>query len=333
MKRINNVYSSICEIDNLYLAYYKASKGKKLKPDVIEFSDNLDANINDIREQLVAEKVNIGNYHYFSIKDPKERLICAASFSERVIHHAIINVTDSYFDRFQIFDTYACRKNKGMHRAVKKAFTICKKYTYFMKLDIRKYFDSVDHNVLYTLLQRKFKDKSLLNLLKNIIDSYQTDQGKGIPIGNLTSQYFANFYLGYLDRYIKEDLRLKDYVRYMDDFILFADDRVLIHTMVNKITTFLNDNLSLMLKSPIINKIENGFPFLGFKIYRNKLFLTKRSKDRFKNKLIYYENEYVNGTLSERDLTIKVNSLIAFTKLGNTRNLRNVIISKFGVIS
>jgi len=316
----------------LYLAYYKSSKGKKSRQDVIDFSKDLDNNLKHIQNQLMNKAVIIGDYHYFKIKDPKERIICAASFPERVIHHAIMNITEKYFEDFQIYNSYACRKYKGMHRAVKKAFNVCKKYDYYIKFDIRKFFDNVDHKILFNLLERRFKDKDLLDLFKQIIDSYETLSGKGIPIGNLTSQHFANYYLAYLDRFIKQELQIKDYIRYMDDFVLFCD-KINIRNMIYNIKVFLTDKLKLNLKPPLINKVSNGFPFLGCHIYKNKILLSKRSRIRFKKKFIKYESYFRDDIWDMNELISHINPLIAFTEIANSRNLRNYLIKKYGIIS
>ena len=333
MKRAGNLYDKIYELKNIHTAYYKASKGKKNKRDVIRFSENMEVNLNEIQKQLINRNVTIGNYHYFKITDPKERTICAASFPERVIHHAIMNITEEIFENCLIDDSYACRKNKGMHKSVNKAFKSCRKYQYYLKLDIKKYFDSIDHTILMNLLKRKIKDRDLLDLFRKIIDSYHTKDNKGIPIGNLTSQYFANFYLSFFDRYIKEELRQKNYYRYMDDFVLFFKNKEELYNLLSKIRKYLEINLDLKLKPPIINKVDKGVTFLGCRIYKNKILLSKRSKNRFKDKFIKYENKYLRGYWNIDTLSAHINSLIAFTDMANARDLRNMIIKKYGVIS
>jgi RNA-directed DNA polymerase len=333
MNRQNNIYDKIYDMNNLYLAYYNASKGKKHKSDVMSFGNNLAYNLHIIQKSLINEDVSFGGYHYFKVYDPKERLISAAPFSERVIHHSIMNVTEKSFDDFQIYDSYACRLGKGMHKAVKKSFSICKKHTYFLKLDIRKYFNSIDHNILYNLLERRFKDKSLLNLFWKLISSYEVIPGKGIPIGNLTSQYFANYYLGYLDRFIKDYLRVKDYIRYMDDFLLFGESIGEVHILFDKVRDYLKEKLLLSLKSEVINKVSDGISFLGCRIYRNKILLSKRSKKRFKEKFVKYEKNYEKGFWNIDEFIAHITSLISFTKIANSRNLRNYIKSNYGIIS
>lgn len=187
------------------------------------------------------------------IFDPKERQICAASFAGRVLHHALMNVCHPYFERFLIHDRYATRVGKGTYKAIAKAQHFQKKYRWYAQFDIRKYFYSIDHLILIQKLHRLFKDKQVLEIFEKIIASYETQQGKGIPIGNLTSQYFANMYLGYLDHYIKHTLRFKGYVRYMDDFCIWHDEKTHLKQARIKIETFLAKNLVLQLKKTILN--------------------------------------------------------------------------------
>jgi len=193
---------AVAEPDNLRLAFWKAAKGKRGKLDCRTFQARLDDHLHELREDLLADRVSVGEYHYFQIRDPKERTICAASFRERVLHHALMNVCEPIVERAAIFDSYACRRGKGRLAAIHRAQHFAVKHRWFLKLDIRKYFDSVVHTVLETLLETKIKDPAVLRLFGRIIDSYATGLGRGLPIGNLTSQHFANFYLAPLDRFI-----------------------------------------------------------------------------------------------------------------------------------
>lgn len=187
MKRAGNLYDAICEPENLRLAYVKARRAKMGRPDVLTFSNNHETNLKNLRHALVHETVEFGKYRYFTIRDPKERTICAATFDERVIHHAVMNVCDPVFERYQIFDSYATRRCKGTFAALERAEQFTKRSTWFLKLDVKKYFDSIDHTILKDLLVRLFKDARLLLLFKRIIESYEKTPGKGLPIGNLTS--------------------------------------------------------------------------------------------------------------------------------------------------
>ena len=285
MKRAGNLYPLIAETDNLRLAFYKAQRGKAGKAEVMRFRENLDLELRSLREQLLSGDVRLGEYHYFTIHDPKERVICAASFRERVLHHAIMNVCEPVFERYQIFDSYACRKNKGVDVCLERARYFCRNSKWHLKLDIHKYFDSVDHRVLLGLLDRRFKDAQLLNLFSNLLDTYETAPERGLPIGNLTSQHFANLYLGSLDRKIKEVWRVAAYLRYMDDFVLFARDRQTLTALESRIREFLAEELHLELNDRIINRNAHGVPFLSYLVHGDRLRLSLKAKRRFRRKI------------------------------------------------
>ena len=220
MKRANNLLEKMVDNDNLNLAFWKARKGKEGIDYVEKYRQFLSYNLGNLSKEIEKGKVTVGNYSYFKVFDPKERLICAAQFSERVLHHALMNVCDPYFEKYQIYDSYASRKHKGTYAAIERAAVYQKKYAWFLKLDVRKYFDSIDHHTLVCLLEQQFKEKKTQTIFRDIIDSYHTQEGKGLPIGNLTSQYFANHYLAISDHFVKEQLKIKAYVRYMDDMVL-----------------------------------------------------------------------------------------------------------------
>lgn len=204
MKRAGNLYHKIAELDNLELAFWKAQNGKSSKTAVVKFRKNLSQNLNEIRKEFIENRVKMGNYSYFTIYDPKERMICAASFKERVIQHAVVNVCNDEFEKFQIFDSYACRKGKGVDACLKRAVEFCKKYRWYLKLDIHKYYDSIHHDIMMNILRSRFKDGVLLAFFSNLLGTYCLSEKRGIPIGNLLSQYFANMYLAVLDHEIKE---------------------------------------------------------------------------------------------------------------------------------
>ncbi len=228
MKRENNLIEKIADPENLRLAFWKARKAKDGKMEVSEFRAKFDENLLQLRNELLSGKVHVGNYHYFTIFDPKEQQICAASFNQRVLHHALMHTCHANFEKFQIDGSYASRLGKGTYAGIEQARKYQQKYRWFLKLDVRKYFGSIDHDVLKTLLSRRFKDNVLLQVFSSIIDSYHTTEGKGLPIGNLSSQYFANHYLALADHYIKEKLQAPAYIRYMDDMVIWANDKDLL---------------------------------------------------------------------------------------------------------
>ncbi len=241
MKRVGYLYASIAESENLHLAFIKAVRGKRDRREVIDFSHNLEENIKSLNRQLLRHEPDIGNYRFFEVYDPKPRSICAASFSERVLHHAIMNLCEPILDRLAIYDSYACRQGKGNRKAIARAKEFAGKNSWYLQLDIKKYFDSIDHNILLMLINRCIKDKELLELFAKLLDTYHTRPGKGMPIGNLVSQHLANFYLGLLDNWLKTDRRVKYYLRYMDDFILFGSEKKYLQQELNQIQQWLAD--------------------------------------------------------------------------------------------
>jgi len=325
MKRQCHFKERILDLDNLYLAYCKARRGKQQKSEVVDFAAHLDSNLLEIREALDQGTPSLGHYHYFTIHDPKERRICAAPFRERVVHHAIMNVCHDTFDRTLIETTYATRKGMGVYAALDKAKEGMARYPYSVKLDVRKYYDSVSHTVLKNRLRRMFKDPWLLALFDHIIDSYGEDD-KGLPIGNLTSQYMANLYLSDLDHRAKEQWRIPLYIRYMDDIMMLSDDSFSLRQCVKECTVYAKEKLRLTLKPPIYRQAKEGQLFLGYKILPHYCLLSGRSKRRFRSKLLRYERRYECGQWDEQTLAQHVLPLVAFTQHAACRGFRESVM-------
>ncbi|OQX17616.1 MAG: hypothetical protein BWK80_39385 [Desulfobacteraceae bacterium IS3] len=334
MKRKGNLYHRIATHENLCIAFAKAARGKQDHPEVIAFRQDFDVNIRKLGDQLLTHRPDVGHYRFFQVCDPKLRQICAASFPERVLHHAMMNICEPILESYSISDSYACRKNKGNRKALLKATEYAQKYDWYLKADIRKYFDSIDHNILMTLLSRRFKDKEVLELFQRVFNTYHTEHGKGVPIGNLLSQHSANFYLGCLDHWVKERRGIRGYVRYMDDFILFAHNKDVLKTELGLIKEFLEKNLALQLKDNVqLNRCCRGIPFLGFRVYPHQIRLSPRSKQRFIIKFREYEKKYVQGHWTEKELIAHIEPLIGFVKIANSSDFRRSVIQRFGVLS
>jgi hypothetical protein len=332
MKRAGELLEAIADPGNLRLAFWKAAKGKRAKADCRGFQEKLDANLAALRADLLAGRTRAGAYHYFTIHDPKERTICAASFRERVLHHALMNVCEPVLERAAIYDSYACRKGKGQLAAVRRAESYGRQHAWFLKMDIRKYFDSVDQSVLQGLLRRKFKDASVLALFDQVLASYPTAPGRGLPIGNLRSQHFANFYLSPLDRFLKEHLRRRAYVRYMDDFVVWGTSGAELRAVWREVEAFLAADLRLELKPTVaLNKTAFGMDFLGYRVHPDELRLARRSKMRFSRKFRRYEREHLEGRWTERHLRERMQALVAFTLPARSRNWRRHVLQRFGV--
>jgi retron-type reverse transcriptase len=328
MKRHGNLIEQIAEMDNLRLAFWKARKGKDSRQNVQDFRRGLEANLQEMRSQLLSGSIPVGDYFYFTIFDPKERVICAASFRERVLHHAIMNVCHPIFDGQQIDTSHATRPGKGLHLALSQAKAWCKHGMWFCKLDVRKFFDSIDHRILFQMLRRKFKDDALLNIFYEIIQSYQTNPGRGIPIGNLTSQYFANFYLSGLDHFIKENLKVKHYIRYMDDMLLLSEDKTFLLSNLKVIENFCSEKLRLALKPVVFNSVENGVPFLGHVVFSGKLRLGKASKRRYMRKLSECHEKLESGAWNEREFAAHVLPLVAWTRHADALGFRKQCLDR-----
>ena len=330
MKRATNLIPKIICSDNLQLAFYKAQKGKWHKQEVLEYSKCLNENLLVLQKQISSNNIQVGNYHFFTIYDPKERQICAASFPERVLHHALMNICHSIFEKKLIYDTYATRINKGTYKAIEKAKLNTNKNKYFIKFDIRKYFDSINHNLLKQILAKMFKEKQLLSIFNTIINSYNKDTGKGLPIGNLTSQYFANMYLGELDNFVKHKLKLKSYVRYMDDFIVWTNTKAEIAIISSQMEFFLQNKLKLKLKTFFSNKTKHGFTFLSYKLLPNKILLSRKAKRRFKININKYTHLLNNELITQNDFALHTRAFTSFASKAYSKQYRNMIFNNIG---
>jgi hypothetical protein len=292
----------------------------------------LDSNLTIIAKELREGTYTPGPYNRFLIKDPKERAISAPSIRDRVVQHALLNYYDPIFDAHLIHDCYACRKNKGTKSAVLRAFHFSKAFHdappgYFLKLDVRKYFDSIDHRILKDVLAKIIKDKKALGLFYTIIDSNVTVQDTGLPIGNLTSQYFANHYLSAFDHHIKEQLRIKRYVRYMDDMLFFSESKSCLKDLYAVSVSYMHDRLRLVLKPPIIATVDSGAPFLDFLIKPNGIYLQRKLKNRYKSRLAGIEYALQHGIMAEAEAGKRIESVTAHLLLARSRKFRNTILN------
>jgi retron-type reverse transcriptase len=282
MKRINNLYSKIYSLENLELADQIARKGKLRQPGIIKHDENREVNLHILHEMLKSKTYQTSKYTTFTIFEPKERLIYRLPYyPDRITHHAIMNILEPILVSTFTSCTYNCIKGRGIHaavKAVKRALTDIENTRYCLKLDIRKFYPSVDHEVLKALLRRKFKDNDLLWLLDEIIDSTE-----GLPIGNYLSQYFANSYLTYFDHWLKEKIGVKYYFRYADDIVILANNKAYLHSLLGAIRNYLNINLKLEIKGNYqVFPVENrGIDFVGYVFFHTHILLRKGIKKRF----------------------------------------------------
>lgn len=315
MKRANGIFEQIIERENLRTAFYRAAKGRRHYATVRQFADDLEANLKVMGEQIESASVSLGQSTQFTIRDPKPRTITAPCFRERVLHHAVINICEPVFERSLIADTFACRTGKGRIACLNRAKQFSMSFGRAVKMDVRKYFDSISHDTLKSLLRRRFKDRRLLELLDRIVDCHETSAGRGLPIGSLSSQHFANFYLSRLDRFVKESLRVRGYVRYMDDFVFWAPDSFRLTEVSEAVSGFLSSELQLTVK-PITRTYatRHGIPMLGCRVFPTHLTLHRRSRSRFRARM-----RELAGC-SEDEIQVRGVSLCAFTTAGGTRS-------------
>mgnify|MGYP002517951718 CR=1 FL=1 len=313
MKRIGFLFDRIVERENLLSAYRLASRGKSLSDERRAFESDLENNLQTLAAGLRDGTSPVGRYRRFMIHDPKEREICAASFPERVLHHALMNVCGPCFEKWLIFDSYANREGKGQLRAVRRAREFAARNRWFLKCDIRKYFDSIPHETLNSVLARKFKDPHVLYWFRKLIASYSKTLGRGLPIGNLTSQYFANLYLYAIDRVAAP------YVRYMDDFVFWSDDKDGLKGILETVRGIAANRLGLELKAePFINRTRSGMDFLEFRVFPDRINLSRSSASRYFRRV----RAIVRDCRDERRMQERLSSMTAFVAQADTLALR-----------
>lgn len=282
MKRINHLYEKICSLENLQLADLKARKGKGWQYGVRVHDQNREANILVLREMLLNRTYKTSAYTVFKVYEPKERDVYRLPYyPDRITHHAVMNILEPLFVSVFTRDTYSCIKKRGIHAAaanLKKSLQDFSGTQYCLKLDITKYYPSINHDILKALLRRKIKDQDLLWLLDEIIDS-----ADGLPIGNYLSQYLANYYLTYFDHWVKEVLRVKHYFRYADDLVFLAGDKPYLHNLLAQIRQYLTENLKLTIKPnyQVFPVEDRGIDFVGYVFYHTHTRLRKTIKKNF----------------------------------------------------
>jgi len=291
MKRINNLYSQIISLENLELADKIARRGKTRQYGVIAHDRNKESNVESLRIELKDRVYRTSEYTNFSVFEPKERLVyCLPYFPDRITHHAIMNVLEPVFVSTFTADTYSCIKGRGIHKSsfkLRRALQDVPGTKYCLKLDIKKFYPSVDHDILKALLRRKLKDADLIWLLDEIITS-----APGLPIGNYLSQYFSNFYLTYFDHWLKETLRVKYYFRYADDMVILSDSKPYLHGVLSAIKSYLNNELKLQVKEnyQVFPVEKRGIDFVGYKHFHTHTLLRKSIKKSFARKVSKTQN-------------------------------------------
>lgn len=343
MKTHKNLFSKIATFENLLIAAKKAQRGKRFEPEVSAFNFQLEANLFQLRDELLNETYQPGPYTEFKILEPKPRTISAAPYRDRVVHHALCNLVGPILENSMIEDTYANRKEKGTHRAIIKYQQLSCQYKYVLKCDIKKFFPSIDHEKLKELLRRKIACKATLRLIDKIINNSNPQEEhlayfpqddlfspyqrrRGLPIGNLTSQLFGNYYLSPLDHFIKEQLHCRAYLRYVDDFVILGQCKSELAAIKSKIAIFLQAyRLLLHEHKSRIHPTKEGVTFLGHRVFHRFRLLPSSNIRRFRKRLKRNLKEYFEGKISKLDFNRSVRAWFAHAAFSNTYRLREKI--------
>lgn len=328
MKRLNVSLEQIAEYKNVLCAFQKAAKGKRFRQDIQVFMLDFDRNITKLAVDIVNGKLPYGNFRTFVIHDPKKRLIHAACFEDRIFHHALMNRAGERFERAMMSCSYACRPNLGVHKAVKKVQQHLRQFSYFAKIDIEAYFTNIDHCLLLQILKKRFKGEACIKQMERVISSYETKPRCGLPIGALTSQYFANYYLDGLDRLLADCSQVRAQVRYMDDVIWWCDNKQDLKKSLNRVKKWLAEKRKLTFKNSVqLLKSNQGVSYCGYRITQGSIRLSRRKKRRYQKRRQYWEKHYLLGLINENQLQQVYASVEAITagtdsKAWRKRNLQ-----------
>ncbi len=344
MKVWHNIYHKLIIKENIFRGYKEFLVGKKKKRDVITFGKARNENLRKLHQSLINRTYKPGGYSQFYVRDPKLRLIHKATVVDRIVHHIVATELEPISESTFIAHSYSCRKDKGTHRGVLalkkmglKASKNNSRVCWALKCDIKKFFASINHKILFEILERKIKDQDFLDLLGKIINSFYSDRTtdisnkKGIPIGNLTSQTFSNIYLNELDQFIKQRLKVKYYIRYADDFVLFSENIRYLKNLLPKIDEFLKTKLDLELhpEKIILRKFGSGIDFLGYVVFPYHILLRTKTKRRVLRKIRTKINEFKVGKISEEKVNETVQSYLGYLSHANAyefkKELENLI--------
>jgi retron-type reverse transcriptase len=351
-KQFFNLYDTVYHPLNLWAAYKQAARGKRYRPAAARFEYDLEENLIELEQALREETYQPGGYQSFYVQKPKKRLINAAPFRDRVVHHALMNVIEPLFERQFIFDSYANRKGKGTHKALDRCTYFLRRYDYVMHLDVRQFFPSVDHEILLSVLERTIGDEHVMELIRKIVSSgagvqadeyemvyfpgdsiFASNRPRGLPIGNLTSQHWANVYLNELDQYAKRVLHCRAYVRYVDDILLFADDKTTLHDWSMEIVSFLQTlRLTLHENRASPRPSASGVTFLGFIVFPTYRRLKPANGYAFQRRLKGLVRRVESRRLSQKMFSMLLTSWLDHASHGHTFGLRRAILGRAGIL-
>jgi retron-type reverse transcriptase len=344
---MGRLFDAITAFSNLLEATRRAVRGKRTRPNVAAFSLGLEEELHCLQEELMSRTYRPGPYRTFIVQEKKPRLISAAPFRDRVVHHALCNIIEPIFDRSFLYDSYACRKGKGTHAAVERASAYARRFRYVLKCDIEKYFPSIDHEILFGLIARRITDEGVLWLVRTILDSSNPqpevlhhfegdglftplERRRGIPIGNQTSQFFANVYLNELDHYAKETLRVPGYIRYVDDILVFHRDKRRLHEVLGALSAqSAKLRVRLHPRKCYVVPVAAGFTFLGYRVFPTYRRLDAGNVRKFKRRLRRYHDAVRAGEMSMAKAWDCVQSWVAHAEHADTCRLRRILFHGF----
>ena len=341
------MYARLRSWHNLLLAYHRAAKGKRGRPNAAAFEHRLEDNLLELQHEFASHTYAPSGYVSFPIHDPKRRLISAAPFWDRVVHHALCNLIEPIFDRSFVADSYANRMGKGTHRALNRVQQLARRYPYVLQCDLRQFFPSMDHAILREILAGKITDPGVLWLIDRILESgtgvlteeydmvyfpgddlFAVHRPRGLPIGNLTSQFWANVYMNPFDHFVKRELRCRGYVRYVDDFLLFAEHKRTLWSWLGAIRGRLAKLRLTMHPGAHPRPVTEGIPFLGFIVFPHRRRLKRRKGIQFQRKLRDLIAAHHNGEIGIEAITASVQGWVNHVRYGNTVGLRKAILRK-----
>jgi retron-type reverse transcriptase len=341
------MYTHLTSWDNLLLAYRRASKGKRNRPAVAAFEYRLEDHLLALQTSLCDRTYRPGSYTHFYIHEPKRRLISAAPFRDRVVHHALCNLIEPVFERSFIADSYANRLGKGTHRALDRAQTLARRFPYVLQCDVRQFFPSIDHAILRHTLARKVTDNDVLWLIDRILESgrgvlsevydmvyfpgddlFAALRPRGLPIGNLTSQFWANVYLNPFDHFVKRTLRCQGYVRYVDDMLLFAPDKATLWAWKTAAQATLATLRLTIHASAHPRPVREGIPFLGFTLFPQRRRLKRRKGIHFQRRFATLLGAWQAGAFPLEGVTTSVRAWVNHARYGNTVGLRTTVLRR-----
>jgi len=339
VKRLGGLWPRVTAFENLLAAYRKARRGKSSRPAVARFGLDLERNLFELQRQLLDHSYRPGGYRLFQIYDRKPRTIAAAPFRDRVVHHALMDPIEPLLDRRLIHDCYACRKGKGVHAAVRRFQGWAQRYPYALKIDVQAYFPSMDHALLKRKLRRMIKDPDLLWLFDLLIDSAPPslegprpfpgddlvdlmEQRGGLPIGNLTSQFFGNLFLNDLDHFVQQHLGITAYLRYVDDMVLLHRDKRRLWEARDAIDGFLQrERLRLHPRKVLLTRVGEGLDLLGYRVFPQHILLRRDNGYRFRRRLRGLARSYGRGDIDLKDVGTSVAAWLGHTRHAQSRRL------------